>query len=388
MKDSAEVVSNGLGTHPPPASVTVADAHHAGFEIVVFARGNGVLPSFEDSSPIFGMEGIEPARAAEVFDGEADVVEKILVGVSDAAVGSAHPDGLGIEIGEDAITGFAGDESLFVLFARSDVDGEPAEMGGDAILHDSTAAAFEPEDSAIGGTNLEFLHRQSTVLDALLNGGSDDGEKLGQDDLFEGVVIRNLGEGMSEDRIRAGAVGYFAGDIFDVPGGDECGFLNGGKEVLLLLEDDVGLAAAGDVAEEEDDAIVEWTALDGEPEIERVGVEGLELSGDTVVHGTVVVMTDFRRLGSNGKLLPEVFSEELTFRTQQLLCSPIEEGEVPFAVDAGDGVGGGFEDLPELTDRCVAKKLGAFTVGDVVIVEGDALIGRIDRDIDPAIDAL
>ena len=83
--------------------------------------------------PVVGMEGAEPSRSAEVFDSEAEVVEEELVGVGDAAVGGAHPDGLGVEVGEDAVTGFAGDESFLVLLAFGDVDGEAAQMSRNTI---------------------------------------------------------------------------------------------------------------------------------------------------------------------------------------------------------------------------------------------------------------
>ena len=48
----------------------------------------------------------------------------------------------------------------------------------------------------------------------------------------------------------------------------------------------------------------------GEPEVERVRVEGLELAGNALIHGAMEVMEDFLVLGGDGKLLPEVFAEE------------------------------------------------------------------------------
>ena len=52
--------------------------------------------------------------------------------------------------------------------------------------------------------------------------------------------------------------------------------------------------------------------------------------------------------------------------------------------DAGDGVSGGLEDLTELADGGVTKELGALTVGDVVKVEGDALVGGVNDDVSQA----
>ena len=63
--------------------------------------------------------------------------------------------------------------------------------------------------------------------------------------------------------------------------------MDGGEEILLLLEDDFGLTTVGDVAKEEDDPVIEGTALDGEPEVQRVGIKGFELAGDAFIHGPV-----------------------------------------------------------------------------------------------------
>ncbi len=108
VEDFAGVVADRLGTKPPPAGMAVACANHAGFDVVVDAGGDGVGPGFENA-----MRGRQDRRhraspGREFVDGEADVVEEVLVGVGDAAVRGSHPDGLGIEIGEDAVAGFAG----------------------------------------------------------------------------------------------------------------------------------------------------------------------------------------------------------------------------------------------------------------------------------------
>ena len=219
-----------------------------------------------------------------------------------------------------------------------------------------------------------------------MNGGGDDGDVFGKDDLLEGPVVGDVGKGMPEHGIGADPVGNFAGSVFDLPGGDKRGLLDRGEEVLLLPEDGVGLTALGNIAEEEDDAVVEGAALDGEPEIEGVGVEGLELTGDTFVHGAAEVMENFAVLGCDGELLPEIFSEDLAFGAKQLFGAAIEEGDVPVAVDAGDGVGGGLEDLTELADGGVTKELGAFAVGDVAGKDNDAIFiwasGHLEPDVE------
>ena len=127
VEDFAGLVADRLGPDPPPAGTAVAGADHAGFDVVVDAgRATEWFHVLRTRSPVFGLKGAEPSRVSEVFDGEAEVVEEVLVGVGDAAVGRAHPDGLGIEVGEDAVASFAGDESFLVLLACRDVDGEAA----------------------------------------------------------------------------------------------------------------------------------------------------------------------------------------------------------------------------------------------------------------------
>ena len=104
----------------------------------------------------------------ELFDGEPEIVEEVLVGVGDAAVGGAHPDGLGVEIGEDAVAGFAGDEGFFVLLALRDVDGEAAEVRRHAVLDDDLCAAFDPANRAIGSADLKIRQHLSPVSTARL----------------------------------------------------------------------------------------------------------------------------------------------------------------------------------------------------------------------------
>ena len=100
------------------------------------------------------------------------------------------------------------------------------------------------------------------------------------------------------------------------------------------------------------------------------------------------VTTDFLVLCSDGELIPEVFAEKFTFRAEELFGAAVEEGDLPVAVDADDGVSGGFEHLAKLAGRGISKELGSFSIGDVVIVEGDTFVRGINRDIEPGIDAL
>ena len=127
VEDVAVLVADGLGADPPPAGAAIAGADEAGFDIVVDSGGDGAAPGLEDAPVVVGVEGLEPAAGLEVFGGEAEVVEEALVGVGDAAVGGAHPDGLGVEVGEDAVAGLAGAEGIFVALAIGDVDREAAQ---------------------------------------------------------------------------------------------------------------------------------------------------------------------------------------------------------------------------------------------------------------------
>ncbi len=99
VKNFAGLVADRLATNPPPAGMAIAGANHAGFQIKVFTGGDGMVPGFQNALPVLGLKRAEPARVSEVFDGEAEIVEEVLVGVGDAPVGSAHPDSLGVEIG-------------------------------------------------------------------------------------------------------------------------------------------------------------------------------------------------------------------------------------------------------------------------------------------------
>ena len=108
VENSSGRVPNRLGADPPPAGSAVAAANHARFDIVFGPGGDGVRPGLEDVLAIVGMEGRNPV--VEVVHGEAEIVDEAVVGIGDVAAAIAHPDGLGIEIGQNAVAGFAGGE--------------------------------------------------------------------------------------------------------------------------------------------------------------------------------------------------------------------------------------------------------------------------------------
>src|SRR3982074_1077530 len=140
-------------------------------------------------------------------------------------------------------------------------------MSRNPIRHDGMTAAFKPEDSAVGSTHLEILHDHLAGSNTTLNGSSDDGDVFGKNNLFEGAIVGDVGEGMTEDGIGAGPICNLSSCIFDVPRGDEGSLLYGGEKILLFVENGFGLTAVRDVAEEEDNAVVEGAALDGEPQV-------------------------------------------------------------------------------------------------------------------------
>ncbi len=77
---------------------------------------------------------------------------------------------------------------------------------------------------------------------------------------------------MAEDRIGAVAEGDVAGGDVDVPGGDVRGLLDDGEQVLLVLEAWKWCCRRrGDVAEEDDDAVVGGTDQNGEPRLSGSG---------------------------------------------------------------------------------------------------------------------
>jgi hypothetical protein len=80
-------------------------------------------------------------------------------------------------------------------------------------------------------------------------------------------------------------------------------------------------------------------------------------------------MGDFVVLGSDGEFLPEIFAKELAFGAEQFFGAAIEEGDIPVAANAGNCVGGRFEDLTELADGGVTKKLGARHSDNVLVEE-------------------
>ena len=76
---------------------------------------------------------------------------------------------------------------------------------------------------------------------------------------------------MAEDGIGACAEEDSSGGQLYVPGGDQGRLLHHAEQFLLLLESAARLAARPHAAEEDYDALVGGTHLEGEPEVEGSG---------------------------------------------------------------------------------------------------------------------
>jgi hypothetical protein len=261
-------------------------------------------------------------------------------------------------------------------------------VSGDAFtVVDGDAAAFDPDGPTLWSEDLIVDDADGVCVDRSL-GVLLDVEEVGRPDDFVQIVNRrDFGAGTPVDGIGALAEFDCAFDEIHLPCGDAGGLLDEGESRLLIEEDLAGDAFGGNVAEEQDDSVLKRAALDGEPEVEGVRVEGLKFAGNAFVHCAEKVTTDFLVLPGDGELIPEVFAEKFAFRAEEFFGAAVEVGDVPVAVDAGDRVGGGLEDLAELADGGVAKEFGAFSVGNVVIVEGNAFVGWVDGDVKPGVDA-
>ena len=205
------------------------------------------------------------------------------------------------------------------------------------------------------------------------------------DDAVQMIDGGDFGAGASIDGI--GAFAEFDGAIDEVhiPCRDTGGLLDEGEGGLPFEEDLPRGVLGGDVADEDDDAVVGGTALNVEPEIEGVGVEVFEFGRDAIVHGTVDVFEEVASFGC-GKFFPQVSSDEIAFDGEEFLGARIEEGKGVVAGEDDDGVGGGFEDLFELARGCVAAGFGLFSGGDVVGEDDDAVFVGTRRDFEPDIE--
>jgi len=90
----------------------------------------------------------------------------------------------------------------------------------------------------------------------------------------------------------------------------------------------------GDVAEEDDDAVVGGAGGEIKPGIERFRIESDEATGDAVFHGAVVMLDE----GGAGKVgvgeaLPHVGVENITAGREDFLCAKVHVTDVVGVVD-------------------------------------------------------
>ena len=132
------------------------------------------------------------------------------------------------------------------------------------------------------------------------------------------------------------------------------GFVGLGEEGLaieLLL---------GEVAEEDDDSVFGGVALDAEPDVEWLGIEGFELAGKLLVHAAAIVLEVRRVFVDDGReCLEEVFANKVSAHGDELVRATVEVGEVVVAVEKYDSVGGRFEALLHLPTERFGLEVGA-----------------------------
>ena len=109
----------------------------------------------------------------------------------------------------------------------------------------------------------------------------------------------------------------------------------------------------GEVAEEDDDAVFGRIALDAEPDVQGLGIEGLELAGKALVHAAVIVLQVRRIFVDDGReCLEEITADQVLAHGDELVGATIEVGELVIAIEEDDGVRGRVEKLLHLpTER-------------------------------------
>ena len=176
-------------------------------------------------------------------------------------------------------------------------------MFGLALLRDFEGGGADGLDFAVGAVDGEVVDGPVAMLvgvgdEGAFEGVVDDG-LAGADlveEFFEAGDGGHLGEGAADDlfglEAEEGGLAIVEAEVaivFDVEEGEadgggaidgfDFGVLALGFEGFLLEGFAIGLLG-GEVAEEDDDAVVGGIALDAEPDVEGFGVEGFELRGD------------------------------------------------------------------------------------------------------------
>ncbi len=108
----------------------------------------------------------------------------------------------------------------------------------------------------------------------------------------------------------------------------------------------------GEVAKEDDDAVVGGIAFDSQPDVEGVGVEGFELRTKAFVHAAAIVFDVGRAFVDGcGKGFVEVYASEVAALGDDLAGTAIEKGEVIPTIEEDDRIGGGLKKLLHLPEE-------------------------------------
>jgi hypothetical protein len=116
----------------------------------------------------------------------------------------------------------------------------------------------------------------------------------------------------------------------------------------------------GEVAEEDDDAIFGGVALDAQPDVEGLGIEGFELSGHAVVHGAAVDVDVGRAFVDGvGEDFVEIAAAEVLPHGDDFVGAAIQVDEVVVAIEKDDGVRSRVEELLHLPAEGIGWEIGA-----------------------------
>ena len=137
-----------------------------------------------------------------------------------------------------------------------------------------------------------------------------------------------------------------------------------------------GAVFAGDVLEEDGDAVGRGEDADGGPDVEG-SVEVGKLDGAAVVHGLGVVLFE-DAAGGVGEDFEEVHTDDMAALGNDAVGFAVEVGEAPVAVHEGDAVGGALKDGGEAVGGVALLLAGVVGEGDLageVVGEADVVDG-------------
>ena len=280
-----------------------------------------------DAALVDGQDGVEEVGDADLLRAGGLAVEA--QGLAGDGGGAAELDLGGVEVAAGFVEGVGdlgeidevGDGFEGVVDLVGDGAGEAADDGqlfaldegllGLLLLRDFERGGADGLDAAVGSIDGKVADGPVAVVAGIGDEGSfervvDDG-RAGDDlieELFEAGDGSHLGEGAADDLLgfeaEEGGLAVVEAEVAIVLGieereADGSGAIDG-LELGVLALGFVGLALqgfavellGGEVAEEDDDAIVGGIALDAQPDVERLGIEGFEFGGKAFVHAEAI----------------------------------------------------------------------------------------------------